>query len=258
VGTGNDVLIAGFIITGNAAKQVTVRGIGPSLSAFGVSSPLADPVLELHGPSGFVTVMNDNWRDSQTQCLETPGLRPTNDLESAICGYSLNPGAYTAILKGKNNGVGVGLVEVYDVSPASDSKLANVSTRGLVFLNSAENSLIAGTILLGQGSQQVLVRGIGPSLNLPFRLGNPLIRLVDANGAVLRENNDWRDDQEAAISATGLAPTNDQESAILETLPANGAAYTVILTDGNPVLPPIGPQPPLLAGAALVEIYRLP
>ena len=185
-------------------------------------------------------------------------FKRTANFESAICGYSLNPGAYTAILKGKNNGVGVGLVEVYDVSPASDSKLANVSTRGLVFLNSAENSLIAGTILSGQGSQQVLVRGIGPSLNLPFRLGNPLIRLVDANGAVLRENNDWRDDQEAAISATGLAPTNDQESAILETLPANGAAYTVILTDGNPVLPPIGPQPPLLGGAALVEIYRLP
>jgi hypothetical protein len=258
VGTGDNVLIAGFIITGNAAKQVTVRGIGPSLSAFGVSSPLADPVLELHGPSGFVTVMNDNWRDSQTQCLETPGLRPTNDLESAICGQTLNPGAYTAILRGKNNGGGVGLIEVYDVSQgATDSKLANVSTRGLVFLNSAENSLIAGTILLGQGSQQVLVRGIGPSLNLPGSMQNPLIRLCDANGAVIRENNDWRDDQEAAISATGLAPTNNAESAILETLPANGAPYTVILTSANPILPG-PPQPPLVAGVALVEIYRLP
>ena len=168
----------------------------------------------------------------------------------------LNPGAYTAILRGKNNGVGVGLVEVYDVSPASDSRLANVSTRGFMLLP-REYSLIAGTILLGQGTQQVLVRGIGPSLNLPGSLGNPLIRLCDANGAVIRENNDWRDDQEAAIAATGLAPTNDAESAILETLPANGAPYTVILTGGNPVLPPIGP-PPLVGGVALVEIYRLP
>jgi hypothetical protein len=257
VQTGDNVLIAGFIITGNAAKSVTVRGIGPSLSAFGISNPLADPVLELHGPPGFTTVTNDNWLDGQTQCLETPGLRPTNDLEAAICAQPLNPGAYTAILKGKNNGTGVGLVEVYDVSPASNSKLANISTRGIVFLNSADNVLIAGTILLGQGSQQVLVRGIGPSLNLSGRMQNPLIRLCDANGAVIRQNNDWRDDQEAAIAATGLAPTNDQESAILETLPA-GAAYTVILTDGNPVLPPIGPPPVLIAGVGLVEIYRLP
>ncbi|HKP05112.1 MAG TPA: delta-60 repeat domain-containing protein [Chthoniobacterales bacterium] len=255
VGTGDNVMIAGFIITGNAGKRVTVRGIGPSLSAFGVSNPLADPVLELHGPAGFGTVINDNWRDSQTQCLETAELRPTNDLEAAICGATLSPGAYTAILRGKNNGGGVGLVEVYDVSPASDSRLANVSTRGFVL--PGENVLIAGTILSGQGTQQLLVRGLGPSLGLPATLGDPLIRLYDANGALIRENNNWRDDQEAAIAATGLAPTNDGESAILETLPANGAAYTVILTPGNPILPG-PPPPPFVGGVALVEIYRLP
>jgi uncharacterized delta-60 repeat protein len=258
VGTGDQVLIAGFIITGNAPKRVTVRGIGPSLSAFGVSNPLADPVLELHGPAGFGTVINDDWRNSQTQCLETAELRPSNDLESAICGASLNPGAYTAILRGKNNGVGVGLVEVYDVSPASDSKLANVSTRGFVqIVQPGEKVLIAGTILLGQGSQQILVRGIGASLNIPGKLPDTLLLLCDANGAVIRSNDNWRDDQEAAIAATGLAPTNDAESAILETLPANGAPYTAILAAGGPMDPYVGPPPPF-GGLAVVEIYRLP
>ena len=98
---------------------------------FGVPNPLADPILELHGPSGFVTIINDNWLDSQEQCLATPELRPTNPLESAICGLSLDPGAYTAILRGKNNGTGIGLVEVYDLGSVG-SQLANISTRGFV------------------------------------------------------------------------------------------------------------------------------
>ena len=183
------------------------------------------------------------------------GLQPTDNLESAML-VALNPGAYTAILRGKNNGAGIGLVEVYDVSPTSDSKLANVSTRGFM-LYPGENVLIAGTILLGQGSQQILVRGIGPSLNLPGKLPDTLLLLCDANGAVIRSNDNWRDDQEAAISATGLAPTNDAESAILETLPANGTPYTAILAAGGPMDPYVGPPPPF-GGLAVVEIYRLP
>jgi hypothetical protein len=254
--TGDNVLIAGFIITGNGPKRVTVRGIGPSLSAFGVSNPLADPVLELHGPAGFGTVINDDWRNSQTQCLETAELRPSNDLESAICGIYLNPGAYTAILRGKNNGTGIGLVEVYDVSQAAtDAKLANLSTRG--FVQRGDNILIAGLIVLGQGSQQVLVRGIGPSLNLPGQLPDTVLLLCDANGTVIRSNDNWRDYQEIGIAATGLAPANDLESAILETLPANGAAYTVILSGNNYSLPPIDPLFQQ-TGVGLIEVYRLP
>ena len=128
VQTGDGVGIGGFIITGSVPKQVTVRGLGPSLAGLGVPNPLVDPILELHGPSGFVTIINDNWRDSQEECLATPDLRPTNDLESALCGLTLDPGAYTAIVRGQNNGTGIGLVEVYDLGPAA-SKLANIRFR---------------------------------------------------------------------------------------------------------------------------------
>ena len=131
VQTGDNVGIGGFIITGSAPKQVLLRGIGPSLTAFGVPDALADPVMELHGPAGFTTITNDNWRDTQQAAIQATGLPPTNDLESAILA-TLNPGPYTAIVKGKNNTTGVALVEVYDLDQAAASKLANISTRAFV------------------------------------------------------------------------------------------------------------------------------
>ena len=106
VQTGDEVSIGGFIITGPAPKQIVVRGIGPELAQFGVPNPLADPVLELHGPAGFTTLVNDNWRTGPGSCcsLEGPctptGLPPTDDLESMICA-TLDPGAYTAIVRGQ-------------------------------------------------------------------------------------------------------------------------------------------------------------
>src|SRR5205823_11661078 len=124
VQTGDNVGIGGFIITGTEPKQVLLRGIGPSLANFGVPNPLADPVMELHGPTGFTTIINDNWMDAPNRAaIEATGLAPTNDLESAIL-VTLPPGQYTAIVKGKNNGVGVGLVEAYDLGQGAASKLA--------------------------------------------------------------------------------------------------------------------------------------
>ena len=118
VQTGANVGIGGFIITGSIPKHVLIRGIGPSLAGFGVPNALADPVLELHGPGAFVTVINDNWRDTQEAAIQATGIPPTNDLESAI-DATLAPGNYTAIVKGKNNTSGVALVEVYDLNQAS-------------------------------------------------------------------------------------------------------------------------------------------
>ena len=131
VQTGDRVGIGGFIVTGSAPKRVIVRAIGPSLSHFGVPNPLADPVLELHGPAGFTTITNDNWRSTQQAEIQATGLAPTDDLESAIVA-NLPPGNYTAIVQGKNNTTGVALVEVYDLDPAAASKLANISTRAFV------------------------------------------------------------------------------------------------------------------------------
>src|SRR5205823_4736914 len=116
-----------------------------------------------HGPSGFTTITNDNWMDAPNhQQIMDLGLAPTNPLESAILA-TLNPGTYTGILKGKNNGVGVGLVEAYDVAQAAESKLANISTRG--FVATGGDIMIAGFILGGNtGQNLVLLRGLGPSL----------------------------------------------------------------------------------------------
>jgi hypothetical protein len=97
---GDSVGIGGFIITGSAPKHVLIRAIGPSLTQFGVPNVLADPVLELHGPGAFVTITNNDWRDTQEAAIIATGIPPTNNLESAI-DVTLPPGAYTAIVRGR-------------------------------------------------------------------------------------------------------------------------------------------------------------
>src|ERR1041385_6241029 len=212
VQTGDNVLIAGFIVTGTQPKKVIVRGIGPSLP---FSEALADPFLELHDGSGQLLESNDNWIDSSNkQAIIDSGLRPTNDVESAIVQtLPANGSAYTAIVSGANNGTGIGLVEAYDLDRTVDSKLANISTRGLV--QTGDNVLIGGLIVLGQNPLRVIVRAIGPSLPVPGALGNPPLELNDARGAVIALNDDWRSDQEAEIIATGIPPANNLESAIV-------------------------------------------
>ena len=237
VQVGNNVGIGGFIVPGNGPKRVIVRAIGPSLVRFGIVDVLADPVLELHGPSGFTTVINDNWRDTQEQEIQDTGIPPTDDLESAIVAV-LNPGAYTAIVRGKNNTSGVALIEVYDLdsvgpNQASNSRLANLSTRA--FVSTGDNIVIAGFLLSDEPTtDRVIVRGVGPSLapgTFPASavLANPTLELRDANGTLIRSNNDWQDNaaQAALITAAGLALTNSLESGIAETLPPG--LYTALL-----------------------------
>jgi len=116
VGTGGNVVIAGFILGNDAGNdRIVVRGLGPSLSAFGVPSPLADPTLELRNQNGTLLLSNNDWQDDTVQAAEiaAAGLAPSNTKESAIAA-SLAPGLYTAILAGLNDGTGIGLVEVYD------------------------------------------------------------------------------------------------------------------------------------------------
>jgi hypothetical protein len=243
VETGDNALIGGFIVTGTQPKKVIVRAIGPSLND--VAGALADPILELHGPGAFVTITNDNWRSDQQAEIIATGVPPTNDLESAIVAtLPANNSAYTAIVRGANNGTGIGLVEAYDLDRAVDSKLANISTRGLV--QSGDNVLIAGTIVLGASAQRVIIRAIGPSLSVPGKLADPTLELRDGNGALIQSNDNWRSDQQAEIIATGIPPTNDLESAIVAMLPAGGAASTAIVRGVNGT-----------TGVALVEIYAL-
>jgi len=245
VQTGDNVGIGGFIVTGVDPKEVLVRGIGPSLSGSGVPDPLADPVLELHGPAGFTTVTNDNWKDTQQVEIEATGLAPTNDLESAIL-VTLNPGAYTAILSGNNNTTGIALVEAYDLSQAVASKLANISTRG--FVETGNDIMIAGFILGAHtDADRVIVRGIGPSLTgagVPNALADPTLELHDGNGTVIIADNNWQDDpnQAAELMAAGLAPTDDLESGLAATL--TPGVYTALLSGVNNT-----------TGVGLVEVY---
>ena len=249
VDVGDSVGIGGFIITGSAPKHVLIRAIGPSLTHFGIDPllVLADPVLELHGPGAFTTVINNNWRDTQEAAIQATGIPPTNDLESAIVA-TLAPGAYTAIVKGNGNTqLGVALVEVYDLDQSA-GKLANISTRA--FVGTGDNVVIAGFILgNGDGDDQIIVRGMGPSLSafgLPAAsvLANPTLELRDANGALLFSNNDWQDNaaQAAIVAAAGLAPSNNLESAIAATLPPG--LYTALLAGLNNS-----------TGLGLVEVY---
>ena len=243
VGTDENVLIGGFIITGNASKKVIVRGIGPSLT--GLNPLLANPVLELRGPTGSLITSNDNWKDTQQTEIESSTLAPSNDAESAIVA-TLAPGNYTAIVSGQNGTTGIGMVEMYDLDLASDSKLANISSRG--FVQTGNDVMIAGFILgNGTAGERVLVRAMGPSLTgITNVLANPTLDLRDGNGAVLISNDNWRDDlnQAAEIAASGMSPQNDLESALIMTVPPG--QYTAIVAGKD-----------ASTGVAVAEVYHL-
>jgi len=242
VETGDNVLIGGFIITGTQPKKVIIRAIGPSLSSL-FPGALADPFLELRDSSGVLIRSNDNWRSDQEAEIIATTIPPSNDLESAIVAtLPANNSAYTAIVRGVNGGTGIGVVEAYDLNQAVDSKLANISTRGLV--QTEDNVLIGGLIVLGQNPLRVIVRAIGPSLSVSGALEDPTLELHDGNGATLASNDNWRSDQEAEIIATTIPPSNDLESAIVRNLaPGN---YTAIVRGVNGT-----------TGVALVEAYGL-
>jgi hypothetical protein len=241
---GGNVSIAGFIVTGNVPKKVIIRGVGPSLASV-VLNPLPNPTLQLNRDNTVLTT-NDDWQDSQQTEIQNSGLAPANNLESAII-RTLDPGNYTAVLRDKNNAPGIGVVQVYDLETGADAKLANISTRA--FIEPGDNVLFAGIIGGGNGSQpKVLITGRGPSL-VAFGVSNaipdPFLELHDKNGALIASNNDWQSDQKDAIAATGVAPSNPKESALLATLlPAD--SYTAIVKDANNA-----------SGVALVEVYHL-
>jgi hypothetical protein len=242
VGTGDNVLIAGFQITGSSTKQLVVRALGPSLAQFGLTNVLADTTLELHDATGAVIATNDDWQDAANANSIPSALRPTNPLESALF-VTLSRGAYTAVLRGYNNSTGIGLAEVYDTSIGS-TQLGNISTRG--FVQAGDNVMIAGLVVQSQ-SKPVVVRALGPTLTgfgINNALPDPTLSLYDANGVLLVFNDDWKDTQESTISGTGLAPANDLESAIARTL-APGS-YTAIVRGYDNA-----------TGNGLVEVYGL-
>src|SRR5436190_4607996 len=245
--TGDNVGIGGFVVTGIVPKQVLLRAIGPSLAQSSVPDALADPVLELHGPTGFATITNDNWRETQEAAIMATGIPPSNDLESAIVA-TLDGGSYTAIVRGKNNTTGVGLIEAYDLNPVVETRLANISTRA--FVGTGSDIVIAGFILGGQtGNTTIVLRGLGLSLTqtgVANPLPDPTMQLRDGNGALLMSNDNWPDDasQSLTLIAWNLEPQDNHEAAMVVTPPPG--VYTALLSGMNNT-----------TGVGLVEVYEL-
>jgi sugar lactone lactonase YvrE len=258
-GTGDNVLIAGFIIQGSAPKKVIIRAAGPSLMKFGVSNALINPRLELHDTNKTIG-MNDDWQTTQiggvitsdqVAEIQNSGLAPSDSAESAVIA-TLPPGNYTSIVTGVNGGTGIGIVEVYDLSATNGSLLANISTRG--FIQTGDNVMIGGFIVVTQPTR-VIVRAIGPSLTqlgVPNALANPQLELHDATSTIAR-NDDWQTtqiggiitaDQVTEIRNSQLAPSNSAEAAIITTL--QPGSYTAIVQGLNGT-----------TGVGLIEVYKL-
>lgn len=239
VQTGENEMIGGFIVQGPEPKRVLIRGTGPSLP---LDATLSNPILDLYDGTGKLIGSNDNWISDRISILGS-GLPPSSEREATIL-ITLDPGAYTAILRDTNARPGLALVEVYDLEPA-DSLLANISTRGKV--ETGDNVMIGGFIIGGTDSTQVLIRAIGPSLagvGVQAPLSDPVLELHDASGKLVSSNDNWRSTQQSEIVATGLPPENDAESAILTTLQPGG--YTAIVRGQDET-----------SGVALVDIYNL-
>ena len=247
VGSGENVLIGGFIVVGSTGKPVILRGIGPSLSADGQPLPgrLADPFLELHDGSGATIASNDDWVNSpDKQKIIDTGIEPPNNKESALLG-TLNPGAYTAVLRSASEMSGIGLVELYDIGQSVPANAVNISTRGVV--RTGNEVMIGGFIVGGSKSRTLLARAIGPSLTgagVSNPLPDPKLALHNGSGTLVASNDDWRSQQEQQIRQTGLPPQSDKESAILTTL-APGA-YTAVVSGANEG-----------TGVALIEVYQV-
>jgi hypothetical protein len=262
VRTGENVMIGGFIVQGTGPKRVIIRAIGPELTQYGIANALANPRLELHNRTGALIGSNDDWQTTilggvittnQVSEIQNSGHAPTAASESAIIA-NLQPGNYTAILRGVNNTTGVALVEVYDLSPAASSTLGNISTRS--FVQTGENVMIGGFIVAGSGPKRVIIRAIGPELTqygIANALANPRLELHNRTGEVIASNDNWQTtilggiittNQVTDIQNSSHAPTAASESAIIANLqPGN---YTAILRGVNNT-----------TGVALVEVYDL-
>lgn len=253
-GNGSDTLIAGFAT--NGARTLLVRGIGPSLAAFGVSAPLSDPVLSLDSGPQF-TETNDDWGSGPNPALiAATSARlgafalPAGSRDAAMLS-TFGGGSGTAMINGNVGATGTVLLELYDASENSTGRLVNVSARGNV--GSGSDVLIVGFVITGEGNKQILIRAIGPSLadfGVTGILGDPSLALHRQGTAVpLQQNDNW-----GGVSVLTKAfelvgafdlPNLSRDAALLAFLPAG--AYTAQVSGVNNT-----------SGVALVELYEVP
>lgn len=246
VESGDNVMIGSFIIQGDGPKTVLIRGIGPSIASSINAPVLNDPELtlvsgaDLNRPIAY----NDDWRDTDEQRIIDVGLPPSNKLESAIV-VQLEPGAYSAILSGVNYTTGFGLIEVYEVDYSKNIRVVNISTRS--FVQEGDKRMIGGFIVNGDTPTRVYIRASGPSLpaSIENRLADPILELFSGKERI-DINDSWQESPRIGeIVATGIAPTNEKEAAIVATL--DPGSYTAIVGGANDSV-----------GYSLLEIYYYP
>ena len=255
VGTGSGVMITGLIIQAGAPKQVLIRAVGPTLGAapYSVPGTISNPILSLYNSSNALVATTNKWLATDAATMAAVGAFPlktgSNDAAMVV---TLSPGTYTAQVSGLNNGTGIALLEVYDVSGAA--RLMNLSTRALV--GSDANMLISGLIVAPNGGiRKVLIRAVGPgltSLGVGGALADPVFSVIDSSGRVIASNDNWgtadiNGELQAAFAQSGAfpLPANSKDAALIVDLQPN-ANYTIQVSsiDGS-------------TGLGLVEVYDL-
>lgn len=284
VGTGDAVLIGGFVVEGAGTKRILVRAAGPALRGFGVSDALANPTLrllqrrEVNGVATDVEVgRNDNWGDPDglnvLQAVQDAGAFPfgTGSLDSAVV-MPLNPGPYTAIVEGGGTS-GSALVEVYDADRRGN-KIINLSTRGYA---DKGRELFAGFVVTGGSGEmkRILIRVLGPTLaryGVNDAMHDPLLEVHSQESGLLMKNDDWSSGTvdgtvspendfkplvkyytEQQISATGLAPSNRREPCIMLDLPPG--SYSAVVQPFESLTST--PTQPARPGVTIVEVYEI-
>lgn len=260
VGTGEQRLLAGFVLAGEGASPYLIRGIGPGLEPFDVPDVLPDPRLVLLRGGTEPIASNDDWSTSPDRAAlladtAKAGAFPLADPSAdAALRAELPPGLYTALVEGATEQPGTGLVELYAVPEAGrTTRFVNLSTRGPA--GSGATALIAGLQIAGTQPERLLIRAVGPGLaefNIADPVTDPVLTLY-AGQQPIATNHDWEvvnasAEVAAAAAAAGAFPLQpgSKDAALVITL--EPGTYTIMVEDGQPDA----------ARTALVEVYRLP
>ncbi len=259
VGDGDKAMIAGFVISGSQSKSVLVRASGPTLTGYGLSGAMDDPVLKIYRGQDVI-LSNDNWSTSADASLiastaaRVGGFAQQSGSKDAALITSLTPGVYSAqVTRADGSSTGVALVEVYDASDvpgAEAQKVINISTRGEV--GTGEKIMIAGFVVSGNAPKRVLIRAVGPTLGgygVTGTLADPLLKLYQGE-TVIASNDDWGTIGSAASDAAaqvGAFPLNagSKDAALLLTLAPGVYSAQVSGVGGT-------------TGVALIEVYEVP
>jgi hypothetical protein len=261
VGTGQNVLIPGFVINGppGTTKQVLIRASGPALTQFGVTGVLSNPVLSLADGTGNTIASNTGWSTSTNAAQIAAAANAAGAFafasgspDSAIL-VSLPPGPYTFNISGANSGTGVALAELYELNTEDPNLMINISAR--IQAGTGANTLIAGFVIQGSQPAHLLIRGDGPVLSqfgVTGVLAQPVLTVFDSNQKPVATNTGWGTNSNASAIASAAStagafalPANSADSALLLSLPPG--PYTAQVTSANSV-----------AGVALVEVYQVP